>query len=459
MSFYAFSTLLLGALPPAMLFFLNRFDRKLDIASPLGIMAWTIVVSYSLKSFYMAYALDAGHAFRTQESTGDLLYIGQFIVLLATFSLAVGYLMVPKLRFRPRIVRGQRNALFWKIVYWGVFALCLVLLARLFFLKDLHQQLLQLQFTSAKFYVDEEGTKSSLGFLLISADILIIYFLYYITLGGKLLRPNIYVFAILFVVLTYFLSSQRTGVLNIVIGALIVGRHSLVSFRSKTALKRLVLVVTVLSVLSLASNIRQERREVGLSELSVAAGIESTLEHVFEGFYAIDPIKITAIAVLSDERLYGESFVMFIVAPIPRILWPEKPNVRLGPYVGQDILGFNNNSGAPPSGIGELYLNFGTLGVAMGMLLLGMVLAVIRNTYVRATEDQFARVRYAAAFMIVIHFMIADFSYAILFVIKYGIAILICERYWRSKLASARPATLGRADETLPETGTVTLPA
>lgn len=28
MSFYAFSTLLLGALPPAMLFFLNRFDRE-----------------------------------------------------------------------------------------------------------------------------------------------------------------------------------------------------------------------------------------------------------------------------------------------------------------------------------------------------------------------------------------------------------------------------------------------
>lgn len=441
MSGYAFSLIVLGVVPPFLLFVAARMDRRGDIAHPLTVIGWTFVAAYGLKSLYLAYAVDAMVPFRTRQQSGDILYIGQLIVLVATIALILGYFTMARKGFRPRARTRQRNVLLWKTVYWAVFALCLAGLAQLFVMKGLHVQLMTLQFTTAKYYVDEvSGEKSSLGFLLMSADVLVVYFLYYIATGGKFLRVTAYTLAIGFVCLTYFLSSQRMGVLNILIGILILSRQSLFNITSKSAVKRLALLAAVIPVLSIASNIREERREVSASELSIAAGLESTANHVFEGFYALDPIKITMIAQSDEDHLLGESFAMFLVAPIPRLIWPEKPSVRLGPYVGQALLDFNNNSGAPPSAIGEFYINFGLPGVVVGMFLVGILLKVVRSTYFLSPDPVFSRVRYALALMIVVHFFIADFSYAVLFVFKYGIGVFICERYWRARL-SARSVT------------------
>jgi oligosaccharide repeat unit polymerase len=445
MSAYALTLIVLGVLPPLLLFLAARLDRGGDIVHPLTVIAWTFVIAYGLKSVYLAYAVDAEVPFRTREQSGDILYIGQLIVLVAATSMIVGYFMMARKGFRTAPPRRQRNTLFWTSVYWAVFALCLAGMVQLFVMKGLHIQLTTLQFTTAKYYIDEDtGERSSLGFLLISADILVVCFLYYLANGGKFLRINPYTLAIAFVCLTYFLSSQRTGVLNILICVLIMSRQSLFDFRSRAALKRLALLATVIPVLSVASNIREERREVSASELSILAGLESTANHVFEGFYALDPIKITMIARSEEDHMMGESFIMFLVAPIPRLIWPEKPSVRLGPYVGQALLDFNNNSGAPPSAIGEFYINFGMTGVVLGMFLMGVLLKIVHSTYAIAPNPVFSRVRYALAVMIFVHFLIADFSYAILFVFKYGIGIFLCEKYWSTRLAPRSNAVPAR---------------
>lgn len=436
MSAYALTLIVLGVLPPLLLFLAARLDRRDDIVHPLSVIAWAFVVAYGLKSIYLAYAVDAKVPFRTREQSGDILYIGQLIVLVAAMSMIVGYFTMARKGFRTAPPRRQRNTLFWTLAYWAVFALCLAGMAQLFVMKGLHTQLLTLQFTSAKYFVDEDtGVRSSLGFLLIAADILLVYFLYYLANGGKFLSLNLYTLAIAFVCLTYFLSSQRTGVLNVIICVLIMSRQSLFNFSSKAALKRLALVATVIPILSLASNIREERREVSASELSIIAGLESTANHVFEGFYALDPIKITMIARSEDDRLMGESFIMFIFAPIPRLIWPEKPSVRLGPYVAQALLDLNTQSGAPPSAIGEFYINFGMIGVIFGMFLMGVLLKITYSTYKIAPNPVFSRVRYVLTIMLFVHFFIADFSYAILFVFKYGIGILLCEKYWSARIA------------------------
>ena len=130
--------------------------------------------------------------------------------------------------------------------------------------------------------------------------------------------------------------------------------------------------------------------------------------------------------------MLGESFLMFFVAPIPRVIWSEKPSVRLGPYVAQALLDFNNNSGAPPSAVGEFYINFGISGVILGMFFLGGLLRILFATYLMSSDTKFSRIRYALSIMIIIHFLIGDFTYAILYVFKYGIAMAICERFWRA---------------------------
>ena len=251
--------------------------------------------------------------------------------------------------------------------------------------------------------------------------------------AGRITRPNLYLPAVVFVALTYFLSSQRFGVLIILIGAVLVSRRSLLSLTSKASLKKLVYIGSIMAVLSTASFIRAERSDVSLSDLSISAGIEATLQDAFYGAYAIDPAKLTGIVLRNQEFLLGQSFVMVFVAPIPRVMWPSKPAVRIGPYVAQEILDYGNNSGAPPSAFGEFYINFGWLGVVIGSFLIGVGAAFVRSFCLAASDPGLGRVRYALLMICLINFLIGDFTYAALFVVKYGLAIVVCEWYWGAK--------------------------
>jgi len=434
MILYSVSIAILGIVPALLLFAASRLDRSHTIAHPLRVIAWVVLLGYSLKSFYLAYAVSAGAPFRTQEFTTDYLYIGQLMVILATLAFILGF----GIASRMKVARITRLSLtlrsFNTPIYWAVFLLAVGGVAALFYLKGLHLQLASLRFQAAKFFVSEEsGTRSSLGFLLVGADILVVFFLYYVGLGGRLLRINLYLPAIMLVALNYFLSSQRTGVVIIIVGTILVGRVGLFNVLSRFGRRRLVLVSAIFLILSSASFIRQGQGEVTLSDINIVESVEATAEHVFEGIYALDPSKLTGIVLRHEEFLFGQSFAMFLVAPIPRVLWPGKPNVRLGPYVAQELLDYRNESGAPPSGVGEFYINFGWTGVALGMLLLGGLAALARSLYYEAEDPNIGRVRYALGMLILIFFIIGDFSYAALFIIKYSFAAIVCEAYWRNR--------------------------
>ncbi len=62
---------------------------------------------------------------------------------------------------------------------------------------------------------------------------------------------------------------------------------------------------------------------------------------------------------------------------VPRLLWPNKPALALGRYMVTVILGLQSSSNAPLTNIGELYLNFGTLGVLLGMFILGILFRMV----------------------------------------------------------------------------------
>ena len=68
---------------------------------------------------------------------------------------------------------------------------------------------------------------------------------------------------------------------------------------------------------------------------------------------------------------YGESFYRGIVGVIPRSIWPEKPErITVGQwFTGRYFPG--KPSGKPITALGDYYLNFGLVGVFIGMLLSG----------------------------------------------------------------------------------------
>ncbi len=101
----------------------------------------------------------------------------------------------------------------------------------------------------------------------------------------------------------------------------------------------------------------------------------------FEGYLyrMFDPTP-TAFLIQEVDRKgfrYGETMKYATYAFIPRILWPQKPNVSRGgwftAYLGAAPSAAESTTSTGISAVGELYWNFGVPGVIAGMLGIGIL--------------------------------------------------------------------------------------
>ncbi|MEP6199938.1 MAG: O-antigen polymerase, partial [Marinomonas sp.] len=269
-------------------------------------------------------------------------------------------------------------------------------------------------------------------------DLILVFFLYYLAFAKRLSVANLYVPAIMFISLCYMLASRRNGVMLIIVSVMMVYGLRIANEKIGAKLTRNGLIVAAIVLLAFVSAIRQGGGEKELSDLNLVGAISTSAEHTFEGAYFLDPAKTAAIIRQTDNRdlfLYGQSFTGALVAPIPRVLWPEKPNVRIGPYVAQEVLDYRNQSGVPPGAVGELYMNFGWAGIFFGMMALGALTGVIYSRYQAAPDKRFARPAYALAYLSIILFLFADFSLFILYLIRYSVGAFICIKFWQKMTA------------------------
>lgn len=82
----------------------------------------------------------------------------------------------------------------------------------------------------------------------------------------------------------------------------------------------------------------------------------------------------------------GWTLGLFFVAFIPRVLWPEKPNIQLGKWIANTYgagRGIEAESYFAPTQIGEYYLNFGLIGVIGGMFLIGTIVRITQESLLR----------------------------------------------------------------------------
>lgn len=71
---------------------------------------------------------------------------------------------------------------------------------------------------------------------------------------------------------------------------------------------------------------------------------------------------------------YGEDFVAIPLGLVPRALWPSKPVIATGADYGSAL---GTVASVTPFPIGEMYWNFGELGVVLGMAMWGCILAAV----------------------------------------------------------------------------------
>lgn len=126
----------------------------------------------------------------------------------------------------------------------------------------------------------------------------------------------------------------------------------------------------------------QEQQEFGVEilndEVSDRGGVVERNSNVAQ--------LTNAINLVEKNGLYeGRVSYPVMVALIPRVLWPEKPQIQLGAWFALEIgaatitpSGYINNS-VNMTVPGELYLDFGWIGVIIGCFLFGAIQAAFWN--------------------------------------------------------------------------------
>ncbi len=81
----------------------------------------------------------------------------------------------------------------------------------------------------------------------------------------------------------------------------------------------------------------------------------------------------------------GWTLAQIPMAYIPRVLWPGKPALGIGQWITDTYgAGSHIRSSTGPTWIGEFYLNFGTAGVVIGMLTIGLLLRLLHESLLRS---------------------------------------------------------------------------
>lgn len=195
-------------------------------------------------------------------------------------------------------------------------------------------------------------------------------------------------------------ASSRLEVAFVVIVALII--YGLVNPAGISARKVLPLVVVLISMLAVMTFLRASLQSNVYSAVSADALLTSATEGIVYsrnlGDMATSAHIVNSVPG-SLEFQNGATIAKWLVAPIPRAIWPDKPLIAPGPIIGNVIFG-TDRSGVPPGYIGEMYLNFGVLGVVIGCLIFGQILSWIEGRFPRSAllADPLLAVTYAVVF-------------------------------------------------------------
>jgi oligosaccharide repeat unit polymerase len=159
-------------------------------------------------------------------------------------------------------------------------------------------------------------------------------------------------------------------------------------------LKRvLILGGGALALMFIANAYMLEIRTSGLGNLSVS---EQSLDNVFVDLNLVNISNLTAVFPNLYDYLGLEIPLNAVIRPIPRFLWPGKPD-GLSVTI-ESALGVGSYMTLSCTFIGEAYISGGYVGVAIFSILFGAA-AEMWNRLGRNLHSEFAQVLYASGFL------------------------------------------------------------
>jgi len=390
---------LLVLLLPALL------SKRYDVFQPLSFAILSVAIGVTGRTIYILSNPDEAERLLLGEDP-EFLLPAILAMLVGLLFFVVGYVhKLPKLSLRRlKIARSDE----WDVRRLSIVVLLFTgvsLIATVLFLQEAGFEFQDLTSISRKRFVVLEGSEvgyTALGYLRWAASLSQISFMlviaWFVSSGKRWFSAAGFATVAMFGIAASFplLTSSRGSLLWLVLSSVIMWHYLRRPLSTRT-----VVGIAIIAVVALSVMINLRRGDV---DLTTAVSLESVGERLFGSRDFLD-ITTTAhiITAIQNGRLdysYGWTYLTWLYAPIPRIIWPEKPAVSVGWEVKRRVFGFGGAGGIPPGAIGEAFWAFGSLGVVIIMWLFGWIVgSIYRSLRVYVADNKNMALVYAFLFL------------------------------------------------------------
>ncbi|MFI3246850.1 MAG: hypothetical protein R3Y10_10280 [Ferrimonas sp.] len=239
--------------------------------------------------------------------------------------------------------------------------------------------------------------------------------------------------SILSIVVTFFVLRTRSiviaSVISFVFGWVYTYLYAKKGGVTKIPLFMIVRIVVILLIIVVSSSVMRVARgimEVGVGNLSILSSIENSLVSG-DMNYGKDIDEIMGVFEQQRLSLNGQSYYRVLFIPIPRTIWPDKPENTQ--QVVADIMGKNYANFTLPPGIqGDAFINFGFWGVGI------FIFYAIIASYLDKRSDPYSLIFLSSSFLPLFHLSRGAFTNPIIMMIIIAISTKVLSFiYFRGK--------------------------
>lgn len=418
--------------------------RTRDLFSPLSIIFYMIFIGCFAKTLVLLFFDPDGIAlqFSLANRPYEILYGGIQLLTIAMISMLAGYLLyllATKTRSKSSYKVSDIKKLGLDQTALRIAGILILAISAVAFLRisselNLVRAIAEGSISTKRIHessIGEAPRGSALGYLRLFAQTIpqILFFMFLVAYykQNQLFKWPDFILMILLgfmACLVPFLTSARLELVYLFLTALLI-RHF--AYKRITIFQAALVSITLLIGLGLLGQLREVR--TGTESIQIGASLTETVLETLERPYFMDVGKTSVIrdTVPSDVNFIGgHSFMLVFYAPIPRTLWPEKPTIRIGPFVADEIYLREDDAGIPPGFIAELYMNFGILGVVFGMFLFGLIISWLYKNCIQNNPSPLNIVIYSIGTLVLCFTLITgDWTIFISQTLRFGIPLYL----------------------------------
>lgn len=358
--------------------------KRFSVVEPMMYVLMVVLIGFTLKTVYVVFADTP----RAQElirfgRAPSFFLDGAFWTLIGLISLVAGYVLsgvrVPLERFNA----FQSDHWDPGRVWFATAVMAAIGIAS----TVLYVQLMGITFSdlnslSAKRYYEIEGADTAygtLGYVVWGARFTeYAAYVLYTYIASKRLSMASWrgvLFAVLLtaaIIIPFVANSRQSAALvpiNIIILSI------LIRGRLNTRVAGTVVVVVLVGFVTMTA-LRQNRADTIQSSLMSSGVVEEIVGSRHFNDFSRTAHILAAVPDKIDYK-YGSTFVAWVVAPIPRVIWKNKPFLGIGKEVATDAFGYTDRRGVPPGFLAEIAINFGVWAIPLFMFLAGAGLKVL----------------------------------------------------------------------------------